>query len=234
MLNKIFGRNNEVLRQKWLHEVLTALPASSTILDAGAGELKNKKNCTHLIYTSQDICQYEGKGDGVALHTGAWDTSKIDIISDIINIPVVNESYDVVLCTEVLEHVPDPYLALKELSRIVKVDGQLIITAPFCSLTHFAPHHYSTGLSQYWFIKHLTSLGFADIKIIASGSWPEYIAQELWRMPWIGKSYTHILLGLFGLIFSLPVLLILRLMKVLDRRSDELLCFGLHVTANKK
>jgi len=157
----IFGRDNETNRLSWLEKTLKFVPEGFRLLDAGAGELKNKVFCKHLIYVSQDICQYEGTGDGVALQTGQWDTTQIDLVSDITAIPVPDESFDAVLCTEVFEHVPDPLAALQELARLVKPGGSIILTAPFCSLTHFAPYHYATGLSRYWYERHLLELGFS-------------------------------------------------------------------------
>lgn len=229
-----FGRNNELRRLEWLKDYLSRVKPGSRILDAGAGEQRNKAFCGHLQYVSQDFCQYEGKGDGTALQTGAWDTTKIDLVSDITSIPAEDKSFDVVLCTEVLEHVPDPAMAVRELSRLVKEGGQLILTAPFSSLTHFAPYHYVSGLSRYWYEHHLKALGFETVTAQANGGWIDFIAQELWRLPWIGKSYSQHLLGWTGLVLALPLLACLRLMKSFDRGSSELLTFGWFVVARKR
>ena len=78
-----FGRNNERQRLAWLQRQLANVPAGLRLLDAGAGELRNKAYCPHLDYVSQDLCRYEGKGDGVALQTGDWDTTRIDLVSDL-------------------------------------------------------------------------------------------------------------------------------------------------------
>jgi 2-polyprenyl-3-methyl-5-hydroxy-6-metoxy-1,4-benzoquinol methylase len=117
------------------------------IVLSGAGELKNKNLCLHLNYVSQDLCEYDGLGNKFGAHTATWDTSKIDIVSDITNIPEPNASYDVILCSEVFEHIPDPLKALDELQRLLKIDGILIITAPFSSHAHFAPQFHATGFS---------------------------------------------------------------------------------------
>ena len=80
---------NEIDRQAWLKQFLTALPQGARILDAGAGELKNRQYCGHLDYVSQDFCQYQG-GDGApdeGLQTDGWDTTRIDLVSDITAIP---------------------------------------------------------------------------------------------------------------------------------------------------
>jgi SAM-dependent methyltransferase len=229
----MFGRDNDAQRIRWVQRVVQAIPSGKRLLDAGAGELRNRAFCGHLDYVSQDFCQYEGKGDGAALQTGQWDTTKIDIVSDIVAIPAPDASFDVVLCTEVLEHLPDPLAALREFSRLLRPGGQLIITAPFCSLTHFAPYHFASGLSRYWYERHLPELGCAIETVEPNGGWLDYIAQELWRMPWIGKTYSSRALGWLALALGVPVLLVMRLMKALDRGSSELLTFGWQVVARK-
>lgn len=47
---------NEIDRQAWLKQTLTALPKGARLLDVGAGELKNRQYCGHLDYVSQDFC----------------------------------------------------------------------------------------------------------------------------------------------------------------------------------
>lgn len=55
---------NEANRRAWLKQNLAALPAGARLLDAGAGELKNRRHSGHLEYFSQDFCQYEGQREG--------------------------------------------------------------------------------------------------------------------------------------------------------------------------
>lgn len=145
----------ERIRDTWISLQLLKLSQGLSILDAGAGECQYKKYCQHLVYTSQDFCQYDGTGNGSALQTGKFDTASIDIVCDITSIPIPDKTYDIILCTEVLKHTPDPQLVIKELSRLLKPGGILILTAPFCSPTHFAPYHFADGFSRYWYYHHL-------------------------------------------------------------------------------
>lgn len=184
--------NNRKNRDKWVIKKLGDIPKESSILDVGAGTCKYKKYCSHLNYTSQDFCEYKGVGDGRGSQTGEWDTSKIDIVSDIIKIPVPDSSYDYILCTEVLEHVPYPEKSLLELSRIIKKGGKLIITAPFVSNTHMSPFHFCTGFNRYWYEKVLGDLGFKIFEIEANGNYADHVCEELVLAPLALKRYSSL------------------------------------------
>ena len=227
------GTNNEAVRKDWLKETLKSLPAGLRLLDAGAGELANKKYCTHLDYISQDFCQYEGTGNDKGLQMESWDTNKIDIVGDIVDISEDDESFDIILCTEVLEHLPDPIKALEEFQRLLKKDGILILTAPFCSLTHFAPYHFSSGFNRYFYEHHLNSLGFKINEISTNGNFFEYIAQEIHRLPSIGKKYSFKKVSRLEQFAISIILKMLERFSKADEESDELLCFGYHIIAKK-
>ena len=184
--NKVGTRNKET-REKWLKEKIKQIPSGKKILDAGAGELQYKKFCSHLDYVSQDFCQYDGEGNGKGLHKGSWDDTKIDIVSDISEIPVKNNSFDAVMCIEVFEHILEPVKAVQEFNRILKPKGKLIITAPFCSLTHMAPYYFANGYSKYWYEKILKENNFIIDEIEFNGNFFEYVAQEIRRISSIEK-----------------------------------------------
>ena len=232
MLIKLIGDSSDEVRVNWVKKNLSIIPRGSDILDAGAGELRFKNDCGHLNYVAQDFGQYEGKGEE-GLQTGEWDNNRLDIVSDITDIPVEDESFDALLCTEVLEHVPDAVSALKEFSRILKPGGILLVTAPFASLTHFAPYHFS-GYNKYWYKHHLPALGF-DIELLDhNGSWFHFIAQELRRTRFISQMYSSPILGLMARIAIIPILALLSILSRFDKGSHEALCFGYMIRAIKK
>ena len=183
------GTQNEETRLNWLQETLKKIPSGSRILDAGAGELAQKKFCIHLKYVSQDFAQYDGKGNNAGLQMQNWDNSKLDIVSDIIDIPEPDASFNAIMCIEVFEHLPEPIAAIKEFSRLLKKNGTLILTAPFCSLTHFAPYHFYSGFNKYFYEKHLTENGFEICEISPNGDYFEYLAQELRRIHEVAIKY---------------------------------------------
>jgi SAM-dependent methyltransferase len=51
-------------------------------------------------------------------------------------------SADLVLCTEVLEHVSETERAFGELTRVLKPGGRMIVTIPFAYPLHEEPHDY--------------------------------------------------------------------------------------------
>jgi ubiquinone/menaquinone biosynthesis C-methylase UbiE len=137
------------------------------------------------------------------------------------------------MCTEVLEHLPNPIMAIKEFSRLLKPSGKLIITAPFCSLTHFSPYHFSTGFNKYFYEKHLDEFGFKIIEIQENGNFFEFIAQENRRLESIAYKYSNIRMKKSVQKALIQILKCLEECSKLDTGSKELLCFGYHVLAEK-
>jgi ubiquinone/menaquinone biosynthesis C-methylase UbiE len=226
------GTQNELTRVKWIENTIKKIPSGLTILDAGAGESQFKKFCSHLKYMSQDFAQYDGSGD-TGLQTGTWDNSKLDIVSDIINIPLPDFSVDAIMCTEVLEHLPNPVLAIKEFSRLLRPGGYLLITAPFASLTHFAPYHYASGLSRFFYEYHLPENNFSIVDMSFNGNFFEFVAQEIMRIEAVATKYSNKKLSWLN---KKSIQLNLKLLQKLteaDTGSNELLCFGIHVFARK-
>lgn len=61
-----------------------------------------------------------------------------DVVADItvLNTNLSYEEFDGVMCTEVLEHVVDPFSAVSEIKRILKVGGVAIVTTPLNARIH--------------------------------------------------------------------------------------------------
>ncbi len=222
-------------RDEWIRNKLLAIPDGMSILDAGAGECPYKIYCSHLNYTSQDFGKYDGVGDSVGLQTAKWDNSRLDIVSDITAIPVESASFDYILCSEVIEHVPFPDQAVKEMARILKSGGRLILTSPFCSQTHFAPYHFCTGFNIYWYE---TVLGKYDLEleeVVKNGNYFDYVLQELTRLPIVGMRFSSLkVFSLFLYLFIIPLVFILFLFSLVCKDSSSLMCFGYQVVAKKK
>ncbi len=225
---------NQDTREEWLKKTLLKIKKGK-ILDAGAGQLKYKDLCKHLEYVSQDFGEYDGVGDSRGLQMGTYDNSKLDIVSDIIDIPVKENSFDAVMCIEVLEHLPYPDKAIKELSRVLKKGGMFILTAPFNSLTHYAPYYFCTGFSRYWYEKVLSDNGFEIIDIQFNGNFFDYLNQEMDRAIYMADKYSKISKVkryLYSELFRKSCNALGDISKY-DSGSSELLCFGIHILAKK-
>ena len=122
-LKKIFAFG-DFERDQWVAREARQIPKGALVLDVGAGNCRYHALFSHCVYKTHDFAKLSKELTG-----GGY--GKLDYVSDICSIPVEDESFDAVLCTEVLEHVPDPVKAIEEFARLLKPGGKLILTAPF-------------------------------------------------------------------------------------------------------
>lgn len=71
-----------------------------------------------------------------------FEGENIDIVSSAEDIPVSDNTFDVIVTQETLEHVQDPFKAMSELYRILKPKGTLYCQLPFIIGYHPGPHDY--------------------------------------------------------------------------------------------
>ncbi|CAD7972052.1 unnamed protein product [Amoebophrya sp. A120] len=85
--------------------------------------------------------------------------AKMDIVSDILRIPLASNSIDIIILDQVLEHLPHPADAMKELHRLLKPKGGILfLSHPYGSYLHNLPFHYNGGFTHSWFEFHLGAL----------------------------------------------------------------------------
>lgn len=65
-----------------------------------------------------------------------------DVFADAGRIPFVDASVDTVVALEVVEHLRYPGEALREIARVLRPGGKLLLTIPFLYPIHDAPHDY--------------------------------------------------------------------------------------------
>lgn len=225
---------NTAKRDEWVAAMAKTVPAGSRVLDVGAGPGPYRKYFAHCEYRTQDFGQEPGT-------IGRY--AKLDYESDITAIPVPDASFDVILCTEVLEHVPEPILAIKEIARILKPGGRLFMTAPLGSWLHQEPYHYYGGYTAHWYRRFFPEAGLRVDKIESNQGFFSLYGQETiryreyinplrsWRfgpLRWLG--FTALWMLMFPLSQILPLIA-----PRLDRlQIENIATIGYHVEATKE
>lgn len=219
--------DNSYKRGVFVRSALENVPAGSSILDAGCGSQQYRKYCVHLNYKSQDFCQY--KTDSTKCLVGnlggveGYNYGQVDYVGNIWDIDERDRSFDAILCTEVLEHIPYPNETLHEFSRLLKPGGCLILTVPSNSLRHMDPFFFYTGFTNRYLEEFLCLNGFTIESIETIGDYYRWLLVELLR---------SVKNNPFSILFLAPAICWFAL-KRKTATSINTLCFGYHVVARK-
>ena len=109
------------------------IKSKSTTLDAGTGwavhgDLLHIEWEQTVVYCDISIIALNYKKN-----TNEVRSKKLTYVNnDIQTLPFLDGSFDLVICSQVLEHVPDDNRALNEFYRVLRPNGSLVITIPNC------------------------------------------------------------------------------------------------------
>ncbi len=132
-------RISEICR-RGIEQFLDSLAAEKILigkmLEVGAGERQQNKcrfGARATLYCRSDLIPSK--------------TSKLDVLCDCTNLGFGSGTLDAIICSEVLEHVPEIEGAMAEMGRVLRSGGHLVITIPF-----FYPLHGvdAQGNGDYW------------------------------------------------------------------------------------
>lgn len=136
----------------------------------------------------------------------------IDLVGRAEAIPMDNESVDGVLCTQVFEHLRFPEESAKEISRVLRSGGFLLITAPQVNELHEEPNDFFR-YTKFGLIALFERAGFKTITYDQRGGFFTVIAQtkirylidrfELYDRPIIGRLLGKICLAYGKVMMSL-------------------------------
>jgi SAM-dependent methyltransferase len=92
-------------------------------------------------------------------------TQLVNIVARGEQIPLGSEQFDVVICTQVLEYVPEPHLVIMEIHRVLKPGGCVLLSVPSIS-PRDADHECWRFLPAQ--LRHLF-VQFRDVEVLPEG-----------------------------------------------------------------
>jgi SAM-dependent methyltransferase len=113
-------------RRRVIREALLALnlPPGIEILDAGCGSGRNMVELTEF-----------GEVTGLELAEASVEAARERCVGEVVagsvdDMPFADDSFDLAVSLDVIEHLPDEHRSLSEMRRVVKPGGTLLVTVP--------------------------------------------------------------------------------------------------------
>ncbi len=133
-MEKLYNSKNPFI--KYVHfgrlkKIAELVPKKTNmkILDAGCGE-------GHLLFETSKFIDSSNKLYGIDILDVALKKAKERVkdgdfsLQNLENLKIKDNLFDVIMCTEVIEHIPNYKKVISELKRVLKKDGLLIISFP--------------------------------------------------------------------------------------------------------
>ena len=157
--------------ERFVRRASRLIPAGAVVLDAGAGDAPYRGYFRHVRYITADLAA-----------TGYHEVSRLDLICNLSALPLAGDTFDAVLCTQVLEHVPDPQQVLAELYRVLRPGGRLFLTVPQSWELHEAPYDYFR-FTRYGLELMFQQAGFERFEIQPRGGYFYFLAERIRHLP---------------------------------------------------
>jgi SAM-dependent methyltransferase len=197
----------------------SAVREGATVLDVGAGTTPYRDLFQTGRYIATDLILLRG--------------ARLDFLSNAHRIPVKDASFDAILSTQMLEHVTDPDIVLKEFHRVLKSGGKLLLTVPLAWQLHQEPHHYY-NFTRYSLALLFDRTGFQVDLLEPRGGYFKYMANKIAYSSQVFKYYLRgrwrvVLLPVFAVyyaLFSILLPLAVDLLDPIDREKKLTLGYG--------
>ena len=193
--NLIFS-NKSILRIFQL-EIFKKFQINGDIIEFGASDEIEKNFCNSKLKN----CKISYSN----INSSNREFLNIDLQKKIL----IELKYDYIIIFNVLEHLLDPNLALRNLSTICKNNGKIIGSTPFLFRVHGAPKDYSRFTKDH-LVELLKSSNFKDIEIIELGTGPFLACISLLRSYLKYLPIFYQLLILLSLVFDKLVKLFIK------------------------
>lgn len=177
------------------------------LLDIGCGRMRYKDTLKPLLteYVGLDHPKIS------KLYTGG--KYQVDIFADAKKIPAKNNTFDTIMMFHVLEYLPDPKVVFREIKRILKPKGYLIIISPFM----YPLHDIGYDLARYsdvYLKKLIKESGLTTVKIESHGTFLEFWVLSLIVFLFIKVKKMNIIAMSISLILLIPIYLFINLIAI--------------------
>jgi SAM-dependent methyltransferase len=140
-------------------------------------------------------------------------TTAPNIFADVTRTPLKAQSVDCILCTEVLEHLPNPQACVDEIHRLLRDDGLVLASTPFFYPVHADPYDFQRFSADG--LRHLFR-NFKSVEIYPMGGYPGVLGLLIelgipniengtwrgkflrWSMKWISRWLCWYDMSVFG------------------------------------
>ena len=120
-------------------------------------------------------------------------------------IPVEANSFDIIFCTEVLEHVPDPDAVWNEFYRVLRPGGKLLLTTPMYWPSHEVPYDFYR-YPEHGLRRLACESGFQILNLVPRGGVWAFLGQVIMhsmkqylKFGWQRRIHNHLFLKLDAL-----------------------------------
>jgi SAM-dependent methyltransferase len=196
-----------------------SLPSGAAVLDVGCGAqpYRSLVEDTGFAYTGVDWPS--------SIHTAGAAAETVRHSLTETPWPFADGSFDAIVCTEVLEHIPDPQALLNESKRILKPGGKMLLTAPLLWPEHEAPHDYHR-FTRYALKMVFEKAGFTVDRLDARGGWHLSMAWMIgiWSFYAVGKPWNYL-----TRLAAMPVMAILAMCDNGRAEGDQPMTLGFTV-----
>lgn len=114
--------------RKWMQAQLGDLARDATILEVGCGDGSFTRN---LAEHSSHVTAVDISASQIARNARAHPEIKFLQHDAAQPLPFADAAFDVIWCSEVLEHLFDPGFAVREMRRVLVPGGRLLVTVPY-------------------------------------------------------------------------------------------------------
>jgi len=176
-----------------LPKIIELLPKNNTdlkVLDIGCG---NGFTAYRLARLGFDVTGIDASEDGIRIAQKEYTGVRFEVASIYDDISSVVNNVDVVITSEVIEHLFLPGLLIKNVHDILKSQGMLIITTPY----HGYLKNLALSIFNKWDLHHTVNWEGGHIKFFSEKTMANLLSvsgfinisfHNVGRVPWLWKS----------------------------------------------